>query len=362
MTILLFLVVLVALIVVHELGHYFAAKWAGMKVEEFGIGYPPRALTYMKRGGTDYTLNWLPFGGFVRIKGEDGEAKGQDSFSEKPYFAQFLVVAAGIIMNLLFAWVILSIILFIGMPRVLTEAEAAAASDVRLVVSQVVPETPAEAAGLKPGDVVLGAAREQSAYEGTATAAFTEFIASGEGEPVTLTVRRGTEIVSLSALPKQGVVATDPDRYALGVGIATVGTIPVSLLEAPIEGAKLTYLATGQVAVGLASFFAGVFTLSADLSQVSGPLGIAGAVGDASTEGIVALLALTAIISINLALINLLPIPALDGGRLVFIVIEWITRKKIPANVTGAVNGIGFAFLILLMVVVTASDIWKALG
>lgn len=362
MTILLFIVVLVALIVVHELGHFFAAKWSGMKVEEFGIGYPPRALTVAKHKGTEYTLNWLPFGGFVKIKGEDGGDKAGDSFVGKPYHVQALVIAAGIIMNIVFAWVLLSGTLALGMPRVLTDAEAAQAPDARLIISRVVPETPAEEAGLLAGDVVLKAIVGEEEFAETATEGFTAFVAKHEGVPVTLMVKRGEEELLLSALPEKGLVATEPERAALGIGIAAVGTISVPFYEAPIEGAKLTWSVTEQVAVGLAQFFTGIFTLSADLSQVSGPLGIAGAVGDASENGLVALLTLTAIISVNLALINIIPIPALDGGRLLFIIVEWITKKPIPAKIAGAANGIGFMFLIFLMLLVTASDIFKAFG
>lgn len=365
MGIFVFIVVLVALIVVHELGHFFAAKWSGMKVEEFGLGYPPKAATIAVKNGTAYTLNWLPFGGFVKIKGEDGEEgggqAGSDSFAAKPYYLQAIVILAGIAMNLLFAWALLSITLSLGMPRVLTDEEAASAPSAELVISHVVVGTPAEEAGLKQGDIIIKTLAGEESYEGTATSGFTEFVAQNADAPVTLLVQRGEEEVLLSAIPEKGVIAADPERPALGVGIATVGTVPVPLHLAPIEGAKLTWGVTEQVARGLVSFFVGIVTFSADLSQVSGPLGIAGAVGDASETGIIALLTLTAVISINLALINVLPLPALDGGRLVFVLYEWVTRKKVPHAFAGAVNGVGFLLLILLMLVVTASDIMKLL-
>lgn len=362
MSILLFIVILVALIVVHELGHFFAAKWAKMKVEEFGIGYPPRALTLAQKNGTDYTLNWLPFGGFVKIKGEDGEteeAGAQDSFVGKPHWKQALVIAAGIIMNLLFAWVILSATLFLGMPRALTDAEALMAPDASLVISGVVSGSPAEDAGLQPGDRILSASAEAERFENAASETFTAFVAASAGETLALEVSRNGETHMFSVVPAAGIIEHDPERYALGVAVAPVGILPVPWWQAPLEGAALTASLTQRIAVGLAAFFGSVFTLSADLAQISGPVGIAGAVGEASADGFVALLMLTAVISINLALINLLPVPALDGGRLLFIIIEWITGKRIPEGVAGTVNGIGFAFLILLMVAVTASDIWK---
>jgi regulator of sigma E protease len=361
MTIVVFILVLVALIVVHELGHFFAAKWAGMKVEEFGIGYPPKAVTFATRNGTAYTLNWLPFGGFVKIKGEDADATGTDSFIAKPHYQQALVILAGILMNILFAWVLLSTTLAVGMPRALTDAEAAIAPDASLAVSHVVEGSPAAAAGILPGDIVHVLTAGDDTFSGPSSEGFTSFITSHGGEDIEMEVVRGADNVHLSAVPTTGVIASDPERVALGVGVAAVGTLPVVWWQAPYEGALLTWSVTEQVAVGLTHFFLGLFTFSADLSQVSGPLGIAGAVGDASASGIVALLTLTALISINLALINVLPIPALDGGRLLFVLIEWVSGKRIPEGVAVSVNGVGFAALILLMVVVTASDIFKLL-
>jgi len=141
-----------------------------------------------------------------------------------------------------------------------------------------------------------------------------------------------------------------------------VGTLPVPWYRAPIDGAVFTWSITKQVAVGLTAFFGSVFTLSADWAQVTGPVGIAGVVGDAYDRGLIPLLTITALISVNLALINLLPIPALDGGRLLFVLVESIIRRPIPTIVTRGVNVAGFAFLILLMIAVTASDISKLVG
>ncbi len=364
MSIILFIVVLVALIVVHEFGHLIAAKVFKMRVDEFGIGYPPRAMTFYRKGGTDYTLNWLPFGGFVKIFGEDGEpgaAPSADSFAAKPKWQQALVLVAGIAMNLVFAWVLLSITLAGGMPRTISAEEALQVADSQIVISRVIAGSPAERAGLQAGDEVVGAQAGDTLFEGATAESFTAFIAQGGEQGLGLTILRDGETLILSARPEVGTIAEDPSRAALGVGVATVTSTPVPLLEAPIEGAKVTTTATLAIGEGLIHFFGSIFTFTADLSQVAGPIGIAGAVGDASASGLLALLSLTAVISINLALINLIPIPALDGGRLLFVLIEAITRRPISAKVAGAVNGIGFALLILLMVVITASDILKLL-
>lgn len=361
MTLLIFLLVLVVLIVVHELGHFFAAKWSGMRVEEFGLGYPPHALTLATHNGTQYTLNWLPFGGFVRIYGEDGEGATSDSFVAKPHWVQALTLFAGILMNIVFAWVLISVCLGLGMQQELSSDQVMLAPDAHLVVSKVLEGSPAAEAGLKAGDTIAHADAGNDTFAGGSAESFTSFVAKHPGELVTFVVERGEELVTLTAVPVKGAIASDPSRAALGVGVASVGTLKSSWLDAPIEGAQLTWSLTKEVAKGLVGFFASIFTFTADLSQVSGPVGIAGAVGDASHSGLVPLLTLTAVISLNLALINLLPLPALDGGRLLFVLIEAITRRKIPEKVASAVNALGFSLLILLMLAVTASDIFKLL-
>ena len=364
--IIIFILVLVALIVVHEFGHFIAAKWSGMRVDEFGVGYPPKAAGW-KKGETEYTLNWLPFGGFVRIYGEDQQAVDEDpkdadrAFFRKPRILQALVLAAGIIMNLAFAWLLLTITLGIGAPRALEEAEIATAEDPFVLVSSVMPGSPAEEAGFKAGDRILGATRSAASFASASADEFTAFV-SGDDEPITFTLENRGEERTVTASPRAGLSVADPERLVLGVGVASVGTVRTPWHMAPVEGLSLTWDLTKATAVGLVSFFGSIFTLSADLSQVSGPVGIAGAVGDAAGTGLAELLTLTAVISINLALINLLPIPALDGGRLLFVIIESVIRRPLPRKFQAWVNAAGFAFLILLMLVVTASDIFKIAG
>ncbi len=366
MSILIFILVLVALIVVHEFGHFVVAKLSGMRVDEFGIGYPPRALLMGKIGETEYTLNWLPFGGFVKIYGEDGTEEGKVSpraFSAKPRILQALVLLAGIGMNLFFAWILLSGTLALGMPRELTPEEAAGSATAMLTVSSVLPGSPAAAAGLEPGDSIVSASSDQGTFSGHSPEAFTSFIAHDTNQlPLILVVNRGGKTLALPATPHTGVVASDVTRPALGVGIAIVGTVPVSLAHAPLQGAVLTWQITKDTAVALVHFFGSILTFSADLSQVAGPVGIAGAVGQASAHGLAPLLYITALISINLALINVIPMPALDGGRLLFVIIEAIIRKPIRQKVANAVNMVGFGLLILLMLVVTAHDVFKIIG
>ncbi|HEY0010717.1 MAG TPA: M50 family metallopeptidase [Candidatus Paceibacterota bacterium] len=360
MSVILFILILVLLIVVHEFGHFVVAKLSGMRVDEFGIGYPPRIAGFRK-GETEYTLNALPFGGFVSIFGEDDtEAGSPRAFAARPRILQAATLVAGIVMNLLLGYVIISGMLAVGTPRSLTAEEAARTPDARLVVASVLPGSPAEKAGLQAGDTIKETTNAAGIFTTNDPSAFTAYVSDTVvSGPLTLVVERNGALESLTAAPETGVIAGEPERRALGISLATVGTLAVPWYLAPIEGAKLTWEITKQVGAGLIGFFGSVFTLSADLAQVSGPVGIAGAVGDAYDQGLTPLFTITALISINLALINLLPIPALDGGRLLFVIIESITRRPIPALFVRTVNVAGFAFLILLMLVITASDILK---
>lgn len=364
MQILLLILVIIVLIVVHEFGHFVAAKLSGMRVDEFGIGYPPRALTIAKVGETSYTLNWIPFGGFVKIYGEDGHEGTPDprAFTSKNRIKQAVVLLAGITMNLVLAYALITAALMMGTPRALEKSEIAGAEGVQLLVVGVLPGSPAATAGLVAGDVITTAVTKMDAWEALDPESFTKFISQSEGRAIQLSIDREGNNASLTAIPLKGTVSTDPDRYALGVEVVTVGVVPLSFGEALVHGFFSTWTAVQLTAEGLALFFYSIFTFSANFAQVSGPVGIAGVVGSASAQGIGSLLSIMAIISINLALINLLPIPALDGGRLLFVMIEGIIRRPIKPRVAQAVNGIGFVFLILLMLVVTAHDIAKLVG
>lgn len=363
MTVIIFIAVLVVLIVVHELGHFIAAKLSGMRVDEFGLGYPPKVWSF-KKGETEYSFNALPFGGFVKIYGEDETGVvGNDSpraFGSRPRILQAIVLVAGIVMNILLAYVLITATLVMGTPRALSDTELTTASNVHLVVANVLPKSPADVSGLKVGDTITEVSGYEKTFTGTVAADFSKYVSEDTaGAPLTFTLERNGTPIIVTATPAEGVITSEPTRKALGVSVAPVGVVPVSWYKAPIEGAQLTWEVTKETAVGLVGFFGSFFTFSADLSQVSGPVGIAGAVGGAAHAGLAALLSISAIISINLAIINLLPIPALDGGRLVFVIIESITRRPIKSSVAQIVNGVGFTALVLLMVVVTGHDIFK---
>jgi regulator of sigma E protease len=382
MEVLIFIVVLIVLILVHEIGHFIVAKLSGMRVDEFGIGYPPRALTLGKIGDTEYTLNWLPFGGFVRIFGEDGGAVAEEvtnetaeetgavpapvksrAFNTKPLILQALVLIAGIAMNLVFAYLLFTVTLIIGTQQELTQAQSQTVKDAVIVFDSIRPGSPADKAGFLPGDEIKSeeiiTKNYGESYTGADPVGFTTLIGfDTTNSPMTFIVDRNGKTLTLVATPATSTIPGAPSRPGLGVAVSSIGTVKTPLLQAPYQGLIFTWNVTEQTAIELWQFFKSVVTLKANLNEVSGPVGIANAVGQASSNGISALLSLVALISVNLALINLLPIPALDGGRVLFVIIEAIIRKPLNPKIAERVNMVGFALLLLLMVVITGHDIY----
>lgn len=360
MSILLFVAVLAVLIVVHELGHFLAAKMSGVRVDEFGIGFPPRAASFKpEKSETRYSLNWLPLGGFVKIFGEevtDEAQSGADShrsFINKPKLTQVWILAAGVIGNLIAAWIFLSIGFMIGIVAPADLYDSAYVTDVHVGVTAVLPDSPADVAGIMAGDR-LRAVRREASEQLIQTADDLSIFLGESTEPVTLVYGRGGSTEEAVVTPKLGIIE---EGAAIGVGIDTIGIVTLPPHLAVWEGLDATVRLTGAIAVGLTQFFSDAFTGSADLSQVTGPVGLVGLVGDAGALGFTYLLSFTALISINLALINLIPFPALDGGRILFVIIEAIKGSPINARVANTLNTIGFALLILLMIVVTYNDI-----
>lgn len=359
MSILIFFLVLFVLILVHEWGHFIVAKKTGMRVDEFGIGFPPK-LFGVKKGETEYTFNALPIGGFVRIFGENGsdETDGDRAFGARPKWAQALVLIAGVVMNILFAWLLFSVTYMVGVPTAVDEA--AAGRDAEMVIVQTLPDSPASV--IPAGAVITGAVAGGDMVLPTVTPTdFTKFITTVSPEPVAVTYELSGQETTVTIVAEQGLVADEPDRYVVGASLALVEDQSMSFIAAITTGAAATWDGLQAITVGLATLISQIFTGSADFTQVAGPVGIVGMVDDAAAFGLTALLTFTAIISLNLAVINLLPFPALDGGRLVFVAIEAVTGKDIPAEWAGRINLVGFALLLLLMILVTYNDILNLL-
>jgi regulator of sigma E protease len=362
-TILIFILALCVLIVVHEFGHFFAAKLFGIRVDEFAIGFPPRIAAF-RAGETEYSVNILLFGGFVRIYGEQlSDEKTEDresprrSFSHRSKWVQAVVVIAGIVMNFVLAWVLLSAVYMIGMPAEVDASNAAKLSNVRLMVVEVLPNSPADKAGLEMGDVITSLQTATTTMVGnTSSSTAQHFIATHPDSSIILGVLRGATEEHFLVRPQTGVISNDPTRKAIGVGFDTVGTLRLDPFHALISGATLTWQASVTTAEFLGDFFYKIFSGHADLSQVSGPIGIVAVGSQQLSHGVIDLLTTLATISISLGIINIVPIPGLDGGRLLFIAIEGIRRRPVSEVLITRLTIAGFALLGLLLITVSYRD------
>ena len=361
-TVIVFIIILAALVLVHEVGHFLVAKWSGIRVDEFGLGFPPRLASWRPRGGeTTYSLNAIPFGGFVKIFGESGE-KGEvgtpdqnRSFIAKPATVQIAVLVAGIIFNLLFAWLLVATGFMIGLPVPTSYDPTVHLSNVQTTIVSVDPGSPAAKVGLQTGDQIVGISAG-GVQGGITINAIQNFTADHEGKPITVSYRRGQMLNHVTLIS-----TFDPsiNRAAIGVSLESIGLLRLGFFSALGHGAALTWSLIEQTTVGLSQFFGQLFVGRANLSDVAGPVGIAGLVGQATALGAVYVISFTALISINLALINLIPFPALDGGRILFVIIEKIKGSPIRPAIANTVNAVGFALLILLMLIVTFHDIFR---
>lgn len=362
MGVIIFIAVLVLLIVGHEFGHFLTAKLLKMKVLEFGVGFPPRVWG-KKIGETLYSINWIPFGGFVRIFGEDEkEAEDPVAFPNRPKFHQALVLFAGPFANIVLAFFLSSAAFFVGTLSLIdTPSEIQNVKNPYILIAEVVPSSPAADVGIQPGDKLVSISAQNNVFYPTSAEDVGEFIAA-QGSELLLSIVRGGEDVGIIVEATSGLIEDSPERKAIGIRAAYVGIVSYPLHVAIWQGVVDTARDFVFILVSLASLIGSAFTLSADVSQIAGPIGIATLTGDAAALGVGALFSFAALLSVNLAIINLLPFPALDGGRLLFLGLEVIFRKKIPLKIAQNANLIGFAVLILLMVVVTFGDISRLIG
>ncbi|MEK7163140.1 MAG: site-2 protease family protein [Patescibacteria group bacterium] len=361
MTIILFLIVLAVLILVHEFGHFYAAKKCGVRVDEFGLGFPPKIWSW-KRGETVYSLNAVPFGGFVKIFGENPDSEsisGPDrarSFVNKPRWKQAVILSAGVVMNILFAWILFGIAFASGMTTAVSENNSKYITDSHVIVVDILPNSPAGRAGLFSGDEILSIKTSESVIVAGDIVSVQDTIKNSNGKKITLEIQHlaGKKIVEVT--PERGVLG---ENYAIGISMDLVGKVKLPVYLAFWEGAKLTVYMLKNIVVGIYMLIYNAAIGQGDISQISGPIGIARLVGDAGRLGFVYLLSFTAFISLNLAVLNLIPFPALDGGRILFVGIEAIRRKMISPRVANTVNAVGFGILILFMLFVTYRDVVK---
>ncbi len=395
MTILVFLIILSVLVLIHELGHFFVAKKLGVKVEEFGFGFPPRALSF-KKGETIYSINWLPIGGFVKLYGEDEAGGGQfkvQSFDkaqdksskfkvddrQRAFFSRSVwqrayIVVAGVIMNAILASIIFYIFLFISgfktelpliSPHNFFGVNQKNVSDV--VISGIAKDSPAEKAGLKAETKIISINRQKISTSNE----FIEIVNKNKGKEIVVEWRDlRTEIIHKThVIPR---LAPPKDQGALGVALFSISTAVLDY-ETPIQ--KIFSGVTHPINLMSYNFdvMGKLIKISFEkkttepISQgIAGPIGIASVTGSILEiqnlkEKILALLNLTGILSISLAFFNILPIPALDGGRLFFILIEGFTGRKVNQKIESFAHSIGMVLLLGLMALITFKDIQKLL-
>lgn len=368
MTLIAFILVLSVLVLIHEAGHYFAARFFGVKAEEFGYGFPPRLIGFVKDAqgrwkrvrrndeasysNTIWSINWLPLGGFVRIKGEqNGLENDGDSIHAKPIWQRIVILAAGVIMNWILAVVLFSIVFMVGTTTVIDQLPAGAeVKDAAIQVVELLPGAPAEKAGLRLDDKIVSIGSVAPESEESAR----NLIASYGTSSFPIRVEREGQMLELQTTPE---VVPELDRVAVGVGLANVGTVSLS----PIGSIKAAVVITAAYTKAILWTFGGLLkdlvTWQPVAPDLSGPVGIAVMTGRVASQGVVPLLQFAAVLSINLAVINILPIPALDGGRVIFLLIEKIRRRSMSRALEAAIHNIAFLILISLTILITVRDV-----
>lgn len=353
MSVIIFILVLGVLIFIHELGHFLVAKKSGIRVDEFAIGFPPRLFS-IKKGETAYSLNLIPFGGYVKIYGEsplDGatEKSATDSMINKSKSTQALVLVAGVVFNFLLAMLIF-VFLFMKGGEFNTVLVPYATEAPQVRIDFVQDDSLASRAGIIPGDAIVSVTTQEDGVL-TDNALILE----------TLYDQKKVE-TNISLIAQNGTayeVTLVPENQDQKFGLSLVESVYIK--TNPLTATWYGFLATGHLAklttIGLFQFFGDLFTGNANFEEVAGPVGIVGLVGQASETGINSILILTAIISINLAVLNLMPFPALDGGRLLIVGIEAVLKRDLNYQKVAIANLIGFALLIGLMILLTFHDI-----
>jgi len=358
----------VMLVVVHELGHFVAARRSGVEVEEFGIGFPPRAWKKRLKSGLLFTINWLPLGGFVRLKGEHDSDTARGSFGAASLSAKTKIMVAGVAMNLITAFILLTILAAVGMPK-LVDNQFNVKSDVKTTVNRVLigdvePGSPADKAGLKIRDQLLSigpvvdAAQTVTSQEQLPT--ITKQLA---GQKVIVTIERGgKQQARLATLrSNQEIEASIKSKARKGyLGISpTEYTLERSTWSAPIVAGGLIGQFTTLTLKGIGNALGAVFSGNGSKAskQVAGPVGIFKILKSGSLLGYQFILMIVAIISLTLAIMNVLPIPALDGGRLFVTYLYRILRRPLGQKTEDRIHGTGFVLLMMLFVLITIVDI-----
>lgn len=349
-----FFIILSTLVLIHEFGHFIAAKKNNVLVEEFGFGLPPRIFG-IKRGETLYSLNWLPIGGFVKVFGEeeheiDGKqidpALKNRTFVSKPTSVKIMILTAGVLANFILGWFVMSYLFTQGV-AVPTNA---------VTIEAVTQSSPAEQAGIQKNDTISALTVAGTTTKIVHTKEFVDAVKKAAGQDISLDIIRQGKVKTVSLTPR---VNPPKGEGALGVTLTEFIVKKYTWYQAPffslIESANITY----QIAKELGNTLFQVLTFHKPSVDVAGPVGILKITSDAIKVGYMAVLQLLGILSLNLAVVNILPFPALDGGRLAFVLYEHVTRRKINTQIERKLNMAGFAILLTLIALVTLNDIIK---
>ncbi len=356
-TIVLFFGILGILVVVHELGHFVVAKLYRVRVLEFGVGFPPRAKVLRNVGETVYTLNWLPIGGFVKLEGEDGDQAGDArSFAAQGLAKKMVILLAGVVMNVALAAAIFTGIALTGDPAI------------GVYVPYVEPGSPAEAAGVRVGDVIERV--DGQAFGAFGPGSLLAELRDSAGDAVVLTIRRTDRAMELSTTLRS------PEQVALGRGALGIGKLGEAPLEARATPDRINYpigealrlgldrttSAMGLIIDGVGQLATAIITRPTEPPPASGPIGIATQIGDVFwTLGPVITLYLAGILSANLAVVNILPFPPLDGGRMLMLIIKRLAGSRMSLRAERLTYFVGFAMLLTFLVWVTGFDIARGL-
>lgn len=370
LTIFTFIFILSILVFVHEFGHFWTARKFGLIPEEFGFGFPPRIGGFYKsKDGTwkyvkgkknpddaidtIYSINWLPLGGFVKL-GEDDTDIPEDAnhFHNKPAWQRAIMLLAGVTMNMFLAVVLISFGYLIGLPQVIDDnmKKNAIVQNQQIQIVEVMPDTPADQAGLKIGDIILGA--DQKDF--TKSDEVQDYSNINLGNEISYKIKRGQEEMAIAIVP---TYIEEAKANGIGIGIVNTGLVRYPIHLAIWEGAKSTFELTKTILVAFGEMFKKLVTGKGMTAEVAGPVGIAVLTGQVARMGFVYILQFAALLSVNLAIINAFPFPALDGGRVLFLLIEKIKGSPIKREVEGTIHYIGFALLMLLVLVVTLKDV-----
>ncbi len=353
-TIIIFIAIICLLVFAHEIGHFISAKKAGVAVEEFGFGFPPRLFSFKKKE-TIYSINLIPIGGFVKIKGESGrDSAEKDSFVNKKFWQKSIILGSGVTMNIFFAFILITIGLMIGLPTIIDDEQPLPANitNQKIQIATIYEKSAADLGGLKIGDVIL-------TIDGQSFPKVVEmqkYIKTHQNNSLSLEIERGKEKFIKEITP---ALIEGNNEKLLGVNLVSTGLIHYNFFLAIYHGFLTTFSLIFEIITALYWLIRGAISGANITNQLAGPVGVAVLTSQVTKLGFIYLIQFTALLSLNLAIINILPFPALDGGRILFIIIEKIRGKPNNEKIESLIHNIGFSLLMILIVFVTYRDLLR---